>query len=134
MSFQVLVNSHDYGQKGLMNIADSTAAIIFLGTPHRGSTDMAALGDIVRRIASLALMDNNSAMLDALGLKTSDLERCQDSFSRIWATYDFRVKTFQEGMPLTGVKVGLMNEKVYFRTSQLRGRHLTLLKRSRPEG
>jgi hypothetical protein len=93
-----------------MNIADSTAAIIFLGTPHRGNTDMAALGDIARRIANLVLMDNNSAMLDALGLKTSDLERCQDSFSRIWATYDFRVKT---GMPLTGVKVGLMNEILY---------------------
>jgi hypothetical protein len=77
------VNSHDYGQKGLMNIANSTAAIIFLGTPHRGSTDMVALGDIARRIASLVLMDNNSAMLDALGLKTSDLERCQDSFPRI---------------------------------------------------
>lgn len=84
-----------------------------MGTPHRGSADMAALGDIARRIASLVLMDNNSNVLDALGLKTSDLERCQDSFTSIWGTYDFRVKTFQEGQPLTGINLGQLKEKVY---------------------
>lgn len=79
---------------------------------------MAALGDIARKIVSAVMMDTNSAMLDALGLKTSDLERCQESFSRVWNACDFRVKTFQEALPLTGIKVGLMNEKVRARSTK----------------
>ena len=97
--------------KSIANVASSTAAIIFMGTPHRGSVDMAALGDIARRIASLVLMNNNSNVLDALELKTSDLERCQDSFTSIWGNYDFRVKTFQEGQPLTGINLGQLGRR-----------------------
>lgn len=57
-------------------------------------------------------MDTSPAMLDALGLKTSDLERCQDSFMRLWRQLSFRVKTFQEGRGLTSVDIGIFNEKV----------------------
>lgn len=96
----------------LRNIVASTAAVVFLGTPHRGSQDMAGAGEIARKVASILMMDTSSTMLDALGLKTSDLERCQESFSRLWREYDFRVKTFQEGFPLTAVNLGLLNEKV----------------------
>lgn len=96
----------------LRNIVESTAAIIFLGTPHRGSLDMARLGEVVRKIASAVRMDTSSTTLDALGLKTSDLERCQESFSRLWAKYDFQVKTFQEGLGLTGANIGALNKKV----------------------
>ena len=96
----------------LRNIVESTAAIIFLGTPHRGSLDMARLGEMARKIASAIRMDTSSTTLDALGLKTSDLERCQESFSRLWAKYDFQVKTFQEGLGLTGANIGALNEKV----------------------
>lgn len=92
----------------------STKAVIFMGTPHRGSKDMAGAGDIARRIASAFMIDTNSAMLDSLGLKNSDLQRCEDSFSRIWKAIDFRIKTFQEGMPYTGVNLWLLNEKVNF--------------------
>jgi len=96
----------------LVNIVESTTAVMFLGTPHRGSKDLAGVGEMVRKVASAIMMDTNSAMLDALGLKNSDLERCQDSFSRLWLSHNFRVKTFQEGFPVTGVKIGLLNEKV----------------------
>jgi hypothetical protein len=96
----------------LRNIVESTAAIIFLGTPHRGSLDMARLGETARKIASAVRMDTSSTTLDALGLKTSDLERCQESFSRLWAKYDFRVKTFQEGLGLRSANIGALNDKV----------------------
>lgn len=58
------------------------------------------------------MMDTSPAMLDALGLKTSDLERCQDSFMKLWRQLSFRVKTFQEGRGLTSVDIGIFNEKV----------------------
>jgi hypothetical protein len=108
----MLARSYMSAEKGLLNIVESTTAVIFLGTPHRGSKELASVGEMARKVASAVMMDTNSAMLDALGLKNSELERCQDSFSRLWLSHKFQVKTFQEGFPMTGVKIGLLNEKV----------------------
>lgn len=87
----------------MMNVVESTAAIIFLGTPHRGSPDLAVMGEYVRSIVSTLGMETTPAILDALGLKTTDLERAQEEFSRLWQKYDFRVKTFQEGLAMSGI-------------------------------
>ncbi|RYP60958.1 hypothetical protein DL770_009885 [Monosporascus sp. CRB-9-2] len=81
------------------DILKSTAGIVFLGTPHRGSP-AAGIGEIARKAASVLLMDTNARILDSLSLKNSDLERCQDIFSSLWRKYKFQVKTFQEGLPL----------------------------------
>lgn len=70
---------------------------------------MASLGTAVRMAAGL-VMDTNHYTLDALALKNTDLDRCQDQFSRLWRKYDFRVKTFQEGQALTALK--FLNKKV----------------------
>lgn len=72
---------------------------MFLGTPHRGST-AAGVGEIARKAASLLLMDTNPRVLDSLSLRNSDLERCQYVFASLWSKHNFRVKTFQEGLPL----------------------------------
>jgi hypothetical protein len=86
---------------------------MFLGTPHRGSKDVADLGNTLRRIASaVARVDTSSLPLMGLALHTTELERCQEAFSRLWALYDFRVKTFQEGLALTGFNWGALGEKV----------------------
>lgn len=66
-------------------------------------------------------MKTNPALLDALRLKTNDLERAQESFSTVWSRYDFRVKTFQEGLGLTGLDVGLFGKKVVPDYSSLLG-------------
>ncbi|KAK4442424.1 hypothetical protein QBC34DRAFT_25439 [Podospora aff. communis PSN243] len=110
---EMLARSEAAGDLIHRNIVQSTAAIIFLGTPHRGSQQMAGIGETVRRIASTVLkMDTSPAALNALGLKTTDLERCQESFSQLWRDYDFKVKTFQEGLGLTGVHIGPLSDKV----------------------
>ncbi|KAH8889254.1 hypothetical protein GQ53DRAFT_870313, partial [Thozetella sp. PMI_491] len=82
------------------NILQSTAGIVFLGTPHRGSS-AAGIGEIARRAASLLMMDTNPLVLESLSLKNSDLDRCQDAFSSLWHRHNFRVKTFQEGLPIS---------------------------------
>jgi protein SERAC1 len=89
-----------------------TRSIIFLGTPHRGSPDLASLGESARVLISALRMGTNSAILDALGLKTTDLERAQDSFSNLWNKHDIQVKTFREGLGLTGVNFGALGNKV----------------------
>ena len=109
----MLANSAVSEEQVLRNIVQSTAAIIFLGTPHRGSPEMTSLGEAARKIASsLFAMDTSPAALDALGLRTSDLERCQESFSRLWRERDFTVKTFYESLGLTGVNIGPLSKKV----------------------
>ncbi|KAI1079627.1 hypothetical protein F5B20DRAFT_158609 [Whalleya microplaca] len=95
----------------LKNIVESTAAIIFLATPHRGSP-WSTLGESARKIASAMGMDTNPAILDSLGLKNSDLQRSQDSFSSIWNRYNFQVKTFQEGTDWKATRLGRLNNKV----------------------
>lgn len=81
------------------DIVKHTAGVVFLGTPHRGSS-AAGIGEIARKAASMLMMDTNPRILDSLSLKNSDLERCQDTFSSLWRKHNFQVKTFQEGLPL----------------------------------
>ncbi|KAF5987678.1 hypothetical protein FBULB1_1835 [Fusarium bulbicola] len=89
------------------NILESVEAVIFLGTPHRGSVDIAAKGEVARSLLSALGVATTPVILDSLGLKNTDLERAQEEFSRLWHTSNFRVKTFQEGLilPKLGKKV-----------------------------
>ncbi|KAK8074555.1 hypothetical protein PG997_009218 [Apiospora hydei] len=92
-------------------IVDDTAGIMFFGTPHRGSKDLASVGEVARKAAGI-LLDTNSAALDSLGLKTTDLERSQEHFSRIWRRQDFRVKTWQEGTGISSMNLKYFKDKV----------------------
>ncbi|KAG5753726.1 hypothetical protein H9Q70_003667 [Fusarium xylarioides] len=105
----------------LKGIVKCTAAIIFMGTPHRGSPELSAIGEWARSILDSFRFQTTSAILDALGLKTTDLERAHEAFSRLWLQYDFRVKTFQEGFGLTGIKLGVLGNKVVPHESSLIG-------------
>jgi hypothetical protein len=68
-----------------LNIILSTAAVIFLGTPHRGSPGLANLGEIVRRIASTVLrVDSNATVLRTLGCNSPELELCRELFTTQW--------------------------------------------------
>jgi hypothetical protein len=95
--------------------------VIFLGTPHRGSPDLSSLGEWARSLISTFRMETTSAILDTLGLKNTDLERAQEEFSGAWQKHDFRVKTFQEGLGLMGVNLGVLGNKVVPDTSSLIG-------------
>lgn len=90
------------------DLAHSTAAVVFLGTPHRGGGQYADLGEAARKCASILLLSTNRRLLDALGLHNDDLVRNQNGFSRLWQKYDFQVKTFQESLPMTGINVPLL--------------------------
>ncbi|KAK4169755.1 hypothetical protein QBC43DRAFT_340361 [Cladorrhinum sp. PSN259] len=86
------------------DIIRSTVAVIFFGTPHQG--DSADLGRLVASIwqptPSDLRQDSYGAILAVLGLTGTSLERQKEAFYRIWRKYDFRVKTFIEGLsPIT---------------------------------
>ncbi|KAK5655609.1 hypothetical protein OQA88_5540 [Cercophora sp. LCS_1] len=117
----MLARSSTSGEPHLSRIVESTAAVIFLGTPHRGSPDFAAAGDFFRSILGSVGFETSPAILHALGLRTTDLERAQEAFSALWRKYDFRVKTFQEGLGLTGINLGVLGNKVVPDSSSLLG-------------
>ncbi|KAK4082812.1 uncharacterized protein Triagg1_1702 [Trichoderma aggressivum f. europaeum] len=100
---EMLARSSSSLEAELRDIVESTGSIIFLGTPHRGSQDVAALGEVVRSVISSLGMETTPAILDALGLKTTDLSRAQEDFSILWQKHDFQVKTFQEGLSLAKI-------------------------------
>ena len=108
----MLARSSTSSEDELKNIVNSTSAVIFLATPHRGSPELAALGEWARSLVSALRMETNDAILNALSLRNTDLERAQESFSALWLKYDFRVKTFQEGLGLTGVNLSVLGNKV----------------------
>ncbi|KAF2429989.1 hypothetical protein EJ08DRAFT_697781 [Tothia fuscella] len=110
---EVLRRSETSSEPGIRNIVECTEAVIFMATPHRGSKDMAELGDVVRRVASTLLrVDSNAQILRALGVDSPELELCRESFITQWRKYDFRVKTFQEALAMTGINVGQLADKV----------------------
>ncbi|KAF7507851.1 hypothetical protein GJ744_010015 [Endocarpon pusillum] len=94
------------------DILNSLAAVVFFGTPHRGS-NMADLGQVAANMASLLLrVDTNNEILRALAIDSPQIEICNRSFVHQWHKYAFQVKTFQEAKALTGVNLGRLNEKV----------------------
>jgi hypothetical protein len=113
MNCKVLRRSELSGEPGIRDIINSTTAVVFLGTPHRGSPGLASTADVVRRVAQAVLrFDTNEKILRSLGIDSPELELCRESFLTQWRKYNFRVKTFQEAMGIKGINLSLLNKKV----------------------
>ncbi|KAL9098679.1 MAG: hypothetical protein Q9163_005707, partial [Psora crenata] len=77
-------------------IERSTVAVVFAGTPHRGS-DKAKWAGMATKLASLIQKDHSSQLSDALKRGSETLEVLQDWFKKIQD--NFHVFTFVEGLP-----------------------------------
>jgi hypothetical protein len=85
-----------------------TKAIIFLGTPHRGSA-YAEWGAIASNLARLALRDSNKKIVETLEVNSEVLDNIHEEFKTIVHRSDIRVHSFQEARGITGMK-GLHNK------------------------
>ncbi|KAH6844814.1 hypothetical protein B0I37DRAFT_311013 [Chaetomium sp. MPI-CAGE-AT-0009] len=83
----------------LKGILLSTSAVIFLGSPHRG-TEHCNLGDAILSMASATLpIDPSDPVIPELcGTNTVHVELGRQTFIRLWNDYNFKVKTFQESI------------------------------------
>ncbi|CAK7240810.1 MAG: hypothetical protein STHCBS139747_002258 [Sporothrix thermara] len=61
------------------SIREQTRAIVFLGTPHRGSS-AATLATTLSKLAAFALVDSNSRVAQKLNLKSEVLEMIHNDF------------------------------------------------------
>ncbi|MCJ1359347.1 MAG: hypothetical protein MMC33_009349 [Icmadophila ericetorum] len=96
-----------------LDIYASTKAVIFLGTPHRGSA-AAGIGEILRRIASAATFDTNDKNIRALKFDSPELESIHERFmsQRRNGRWHFEVRTFQEAKGLSRFAYFNLGEKV----------------------
>lgn len=95
--------------ESLRDFQDSLNAIVFLGTPHRGS-GYAPVGEVVRRIVAATGLDTSNRNLRTLRYDSPELELSREEFSRHFRQGRFVVKTFQEARGFKGLR-GL-NEKI----------------------
>lgn len=80
-----------------------TEHVVFLGVPHRGS-EMANMGQIVARLANVALQDTNSGIVSSLAVDGEILDGIHTAFMKMVHKEDFTVHSFQEGRALSGMK------------------------------
>ena len=107
----------DAYEADLKAVYTSTKAIIFMGTPHRGS-DYAPWGIIARNVAVAAGFDANDRLLEDLRADSTMLDLLRDEFGKMLKEEQFRVYTFMEGKGLKGVQ-GLTGKVVGDESSAL---------------
>lgn len=96
-----------------LDIFKSTEAILFLGTPHRGSSK-AGLAEVVRKVVSVSGFDNSDVNIRALHINSTEFELLHELFMKLYGRRDteFKVLTFQEAKGVVGTSYLKMNEKV----------------------
>ena len=77
--------------------------IIFLGTPHRGST-YAGWGEIASNLASLGLQDSNKRLVQTLEVNGEVLDNIHEEFKTILVKCAIKVHSFQEAKGISGMK------------------------------
>lgn len=99
----------------LLDIYTSTKAILFLGTPHRGS-GKAEIAEVVRRIISATGFDTTDQNIRALQVSSLELELFHELFMNLYNRKyrQFKVLTFQEAKGVAGINYLKLNERVGF--------------------
>ncbi|KFZ20076.1 hypothetical protein V501_00302 [Pseudogymnoascus sp. VKM F-4519 (FW-2642)] len=84
-------------------ICKRTRLLVFLGTPHRGST-YAGWGVIASNLASLALQDSNKRLVQTLEVNDEVLDNIHEEFKTILTKYAIKVHSFQEAKGISGMR------------------------------
>lgn len=88
----------------LKEILPATYGIIFLGTPHRGSST-ATLGKMAQEITKILWKHPNTSVLRDLAVNSQTLDRIGRGFSQILAERPLEIHSFREELPTKGVMV-----------------------------
>lgn len=96
---QALIESSKQDRDGRdRNLHKACRAVIFFGTPHRGSPHDASLGLVVASIAKMAQFDINKSILRDLDPRNGSptLGTLLDDFNSLLVQENIQVYTFQE--------------------------------------
>ncbi|EEY21230.1 pfs [Verticillium alfalfae VaMs.102] len=91
----------------LKDVHDSTAGVLFFGTPHAGADPRGLAHHIVQSIARAMRISANSQVLDTLLPSSERLEELRDHFKPMAIRQNWLIYSFQEALPvqLLGKKV-----------------------------
>ncbi len=92
---KALIQSNQIEGTRLKDIAPSTFAILFLGTPHRGSKS-ASIGKVAHQITVVATKRPNLKLLQSLQRNSETLDRLGDSFSQLLLKYNIQIYSYRE--------------------------------------
>lgn len=81
------------------HIFATTQGVVFLGTPHRGSS-YAGLAVIAAKAASATLQEPNTPLLRALMPESEILDRISEAFARMLAFKELDVHSYLEELPM----------------------------------
>src|SRR6266516_1914630 len=107
----MLLRASESDRKDQQGLCNSTHAILFLGTPHRGS-EFTEMGETIRSIISLAEFDTANQNIRALEIDGALLENCDERFQKLRNRCRFEIHTFQEARGMKGIQILNLNEKV----------------------
>ena len=107
----MLLLSNDSNRKVEKAVSQSTKAVMFFGTPHRGS-EFTDLGETIRRIVSAAGFDTTKQNLRSLEVDSGMLEDCHRRFQQLQSRQGIEIFTFQENRGVAGVAYLGLNSKV----------------------
>ena len=88
-------------QPSLQSLYEQTYGVIFLGTPHRGST-YAPWGALMGNLAKLALQSPSTSLLRSLEVDNMALQMIADEFSTM-IRGDIAVYSFREERDMSGI-------------------------------
>ncbi|EAQ86371.1 hypothetical protein CHGG_07624 [Chaetomium globosum CBS 148.51] len=91
----LLAEDFSHVRYDLRDIYESTHAIIFFGTPHRGSS-YTKLGILARDIAVLVGLDASGSILRSLEPDAEILRILSDQFAHMLLERSFKIHSFQE--------------------------------------
>ena len=78
--------------------------IVFLGTPHRGSS-LADWGQLAKNLANVALLDTNVKIIKTLEVDSEVLSNIHDDFlDTIKECGDIKIHSFYEARGLSGTR------------------------------
>ena len=91
----------------------STYGIIFLGTPHRGSSQ-AGLGILAANVCRAMFQDVNAGILRSMEQDSEVLERIREAFERVLTQEEVKAYSFVEEIPTAGVgMVGVLHLSIH---------------------
>jgi hypothetical protein len=110
---QVLWRASIDAAQDVVDIYNRTTAILFLGTPHRG-TEWHRTASTIEYIVRAAGFDTNPKNLKALSIDSGELNIVHENFMRLLNRRDrhFEVRTFQETQGISRFRYLGLNSKV----------------------
>ena len=106
----MLLLSSDSNRESDQRLCKSTKAIIFFGTPHRGS-EFSDLGETMRRVVSAVGFDTAKQNIRTLEIDSGIWEECHRRFQLLQSRRNIEIYTFHETHGITGISYLGLNHK-----------------------